>query len=89
MTRYAGDPHWIEARHPGNCRSCGGPFARGERVFYWPRQRAVSCGVCGEVAHAAVLCPSFYRVRVSVNPGRWARLVGRVRRAIIGALAPA
>jgi indolepyruvate ferredoxin oxidoreductase alpha subunit len=49
----------------------------------------VGCGVCGEVAHAAVLCPSFYRVRVSVNPGRWARLVGRVRRAIIGALAPA
>ena len=49
MTRYAGDPHWIEASHPGNCRSCGGPFARGERVFYWPRRRAVSCGVCGEV----------------------------------------
>ena len=49
MTRHAGDPRWIEARHPGNCRSCGGPFARGERVFYWPRQGAVSCAVCGEV----------------------------------------
>ena len=49
MTRYAGDPRWIEARYPGNCRSCGSPFARGERVLYWPRRGAVSCGVCGEV----------------------------------------
>jgi indolepyruvate ferredoxin oxidoreductase alpha subunit len=49
----------------------------------------VGCGVCGEVAHAAVLCPSFYQVRVIVNPGRWARLLGRVRRTVIGTLAPA
>lgn len=49
MTRYAGDPRWIEARYPGNCRSCGSPFARGERVFYWPKRRAASCAVCGEV----------------------------------------
>src|SRR5438093_1101562 len=49
----------------------------------------VGCGVCGEVAHAAVLCPSFYQVRVIANPGRWTRLVDRLRRAVIGALAPA
>jgi indolepyruvate ferredoxin oxidoreductase alpha subunit len=46
----------------------------------------VGCGVCGEVAHAAVLCPSFYRVRVIVNPGPWTRLVDRVRRAVISLL---
>ncbi len=28
----------------------------------------VGCGVCGEVAHAAVLCPSFYEVKVITNP---------------------
>ena len=28
----------------------------------------VGCGVCGEVAHAAVLCPSFYEVEVITNP---------------------
>ena len=28
----------------------------------------VGCGVCGEVAHAAVLCPSFYRADVVTNP---------------------
>jgi indolepyruvate ferredoxin oxidoreductase alpha subunit len=49
----------------------------------------VGCGVCGEVAHAAVLCPSFYQVRVVTNPGRWTRFVGRVRRAVIAAVATA
>src|SRR5258708_3319508 len=29
----------------------------------------VGCGLCGEVAHAAVLCPSFYEARVVHNPG--------------------
>ncbi len=49
----------------------------------------VGCGVCGEVAHAAVLCPSFYEVRVIRNPGWWRRLLGRLRRAVIGRLAVA
>jgi indolepyruvate ferredoxin oxidoreductase, alpha subunit len=47
----------------------------------------VGCGVCGEVAHAAVLCPSFYEVRTIANPGRWRRAVARVRRAVIARLA--
>jgi indolepyruvate ferredoxin oxidoreductase alpha subunit len=49
----------------------------------------VGCGVCGEVAHAAVLCPSFYRVDVVSNPGRWTRFVARLRAGVIGALARA
>jgi indolepyruvate ferredoxin oxidoreductase alpha subunit len=52
-------------------------------------ESCVGCGVCGEVAHAAVLCPSFFEVRTITNPSGWDRLLGRVRRAIIGALAPA
>jgi indolepyruvate ferredoxin oxidoreductase alpha subunit len=52
-------------------------------------ESCVGCGVCGEVAHAAVLCPSFFEVRTITNPSAWDRLLGRVRRAIIGALAPA
>jgi indolepyruvate ferredoxin oxidoreductase alpha subunit len=47
----------------------------------------VGCGVCGEVAHAAVLCPSFYEVTSVANPGRWERFLGRARRRVIGALA--
>jgi indolepyruvate ferredoxin oxidoreductase alpha subunit len=46
----------------------------------------VGCGVCGEVAHAAVLCPSFYRADVIYNPSWWDRLVNAVRRSIIDAL---
>jgi len=30
----------------------------------------VGCGLCGDVAHAAVLCPSFWRAEVIQNPGR-------------------
>jgi indolepyruvate ferredoxin oxidoreductase, alpha subunit len=46
----------------------------------------VGCGVCGEVADAAVLCPSFYRAELVYNPSRWDRFVGRLRAAVIGAL---
>ena len=46
----------------------------------------VGCGVCGEVAHAAVLCPSFYRAELVYNPSRWDRLIGGIRAAVIGAL---
>jgi indolepyruvate ferredoxin oxidoreductase, alpha subunit len=52
-------------------------------------ETCVGCGVCGDVAHAAVLCPSFYRVRVVTNPGWWARILDRLRRNVIGALARA
>jgi indolepyruvate ferredoxin oxidoreductase alpha subunit len=52
-------------------------------------QSCVGCGVCGEVAHAAVLCPSFYEVKAIANPGLWERLLGRLRMRVIGALAGA
>ncbi len=49
----------------------------------------VGCGLCGEVSHAAVLCPSFYKAEIVQNP-RWLdRLLDRVRRAVIGRLAGA
>jgi len=46
----------------------------------------VGCGVCGEVAHAAVLCPSFYRADIISNPtwrDRWSQ---RLRDSIVGLL---
>ncbi|MFL5100200.1 MAG: thiamine pyrophosphate-dependent enzyme [Xanthobacteraceae bacterium] len=51
-------------------------------------ETCVGCGLCGEVAQAAVLCPSFYRADVIRNPGWQDRVVHRLRRAIIGWLAP-
>ena len=46
----------------------------------------VGCGVCGEVAHAAVLCPSFYHAELVDNPGVVERFMQGVRRALIGFL---
>jgi indolepyruvate ferredoxin oxidoreductase, alpha subunit len=46
----------------------------------------VGCGLCGENAHAATLCPSFYRAEVIRNPRWHERLVARVRGTLVGAL---
>jgi len=46
----------------------------------------VGCGVCGEVADVAALCPSFYRVELIHNPSRWDRLLYAARAAVIGLL---
>ena len=39
----------------------------------------VGCGLCGENAHAAVLCPSFYRAEVIQNPTAFDRFKAKVR----------
>ena len=44
----------------------------------------VGCGLCGENAHAATLCPSFHRVDIVQNPGLGERLLSALRRGIIG-----
>ena len=46
-------------------------------------QSCVGCGNCGEVADAAVLCPSFYRADVVHNPGVWERRLHAFRAKII------
>ena len=49
-------------------------------------QTCVGCGNCGEVADAAILCPSFYRADVVHNPSPWERFMKRARGAVIGFL---
>ncbi|WP_186386031.1 indolepyruvate ferredoxin oxidoreductase subunit alpha [Stappia sp. TSB10P1A] len=46
----------------------------------------VACGNCGEVAEAAVLCPSFFRADVIHNPTRWDKFKASLTMAVIGAL---
>ncbi len=46
----------------------------------------VGCGHCGEVAHAAVLCPSFYRADIVINPGPWDKFTAAIRIRVIGFL---
>ena len=47
-------------------------------------QTCVGCGNCGEVAEAAVLCPSFYQADVVHNPSAIARWKMTIRQTIIG-----
>jgi indolepyruvate ferredoxin oxidoreductase alpha subunit len=44
----------------------------------------VGCGLCGEVAHAAVLCPSFFRAEIIQNASFWDRWLAAVRTGVIG-----
>ncbi len=43
----------------------------------------VGCGLCGENAHAATLCPSFYRAEIIRNPKPHERIVDAVRGAVL------
>jgi indolepyruvate ferredoxin oxidoreductase alpha subunit len=49
-------------------------------------ESCVGCGLCGEVAHAAVLCPSFYRAELVRNPHIGERFMHWLRRLVIGRL---
>ncbi len=46
-------------------------------------QNCVGCGNCGEVADAAVLCPSFYQADIIKNPTWWDRMLSGFRRPVI------
>lgn len=47
-------------------------------------ESCVGCGNCGEVADAAVLCPSFYRADIIHNPNRFDRAIAQARTYLIG-----
>jgi indolepyruvate ferredoxin oxidoreductase alpha subunit len=72
--RLSGCPSLTIAPHPDKLRK--DPVTR-------VVNSCVGCGLCGEVAHAAVLCPSFYRATIIDNPSWWDRARQRVRAAIL------
>jgi indolepyruvate ferredoxin oxidoreductase alpha subunit len=43
----------------------------------------VGCGLCGEVSHAAQLCPSFAEINVIENPSPWDRTRHKVSTTLI------
>ena len=43
----------------------------------------VGCGLCGENAHAATLCPSFYRAEVITHPRWHERLLDTIRGRLV------
>jgi indolepyruvate ferredoxin oxidoreductase, alpha subunit len=44
----------------------------------------VGCGLCGETAHAATLCPSFWRAEQISNPTWWDRTLATFRQKLTG-----
>jgi len=46
----------------------------------------VGCGLCGELAQTAALCPSFYRTEVIAAPTAWERFIAGVRALAMRAL---
>jgi len=68
-------------------KTAGDPLKRSPVAHV--QNECVGCGLCGEVAHAAVLCPSFYRAEVITHPSWWDRLTDRLNRAVIAWLQPA
>jgi indolepyruvate ferredoxin oxidoreductase alpha subunit len=73
--------------HYNNCpsltvRPSPNPFKRD--LIVQAEQTCVSCGLCGSVAHAAKLCPSFYRIEWVRNPSWWERWQFKLRRWLIG-----
>jgi indolepyruvate ferredoxin oxidoreductase alpha subunit len=49
----------------------------------------VGCGLCGENAHAATLCPSFYRAEIIQNAHWHEKLVSGLRQRMLRWLQPA
>ncbi|MBZ5522512.1 MAG: indolepyruvate ferredoxin oxidoreductase subunit alpha [Acidobacteriia bacterium] len=49
-------------------------------------ESCIGCGLCGEVAHAARLCPSFFRAEIISNPSVWDRMLSGIRTAVISLL---
>src|SRR5246127_5700340 len=49
-------------------------------------ESCVGCGLCGEVAHAARLCPSFFRTEIISNPTKWDAFKSRIAGTVIGFL---
>lgn len=43
----------------------------------------VGCGNCGEVAHEAVLCPSFYKAQMIFNPNAFDKFLWKIRSGFI------
>jgi indolepyruvate ferredoxin oxidoreductase alpha subunit len=48
----------------------------------------VGCGLCGELAQTASLCPSFYRIEVVNAPNAWERFVAWARAHALRVLLP-
>ena len=50
---YKGDPYWITVKYQGVCSKCSKPIERGDKAFYYPRQKKMYGEKCGCGTEAA------------------------------------
>ncbi len=73
--------------HYNNCPSLSvrpSPNPLKRDMIVQTEQTCVACDLCDSVAHAAKLCPSFYRVEWVQNPSWWERLQFKLRQWLLG-----
>lgn len=73
--------------HYNNCPSLSvrpSPNPLKRDMIVQAEQTCVACGLCGSVAHAAKLCPSFYRIEWVHNPSWWERWQFKLRKWLLG-----
>ena len=59
------------------------PTALREDPIAHIEQSCTGCGLCGEIAHAAVLCPSFYKVNIINNPSYLDKIKAKINHSLI------
>ena len=49
------DPYWLKARFPSRCTTagCSAEIHKGDRIFYYPKEKRALCPACGETASLA------------------------------------
>ncbi len=53
MKTYSGDPYWLTSRFSGpSANNDGAPIRKGDRIFYYPRERKAFVGAEAEAASA-------------------------------------
>lgn len=57
-----------------------------EDPIAWIDHSCVACGNCGEVAEAAVLCPSFYKAQIIKNPSNFEKFKFNIKNKIFSFL---
>ena len=44
---YGGDPYWLTLKYPSHCHKCHKELKRGEKAFYYPRDKSMFGESCG------------------------------------------
>ena len=66
MPRYSYDPRWITAKYPGTDMH-GHLFAKGARVYYYPRTRQIVAGETAEQADRDFQAAAFDEAQITGN----------------------